>query len=199
MLPLLQLREEVPPTVDGRTLTARICTYDRVYQPTPTLRERIRPGAFRGPIARPAGVLRYRHAGERPGDGDDLSNVHGLVTALREEGGAVLADVHVWEGSDGDKILRLVESEAITGVSMSAVFADSARGRDGVLDVTRISHVNGISLTPTPAYDDAAVLREQAAARRAAAEVEARANAAMREWLDGGRYSGPRPARRPAP
>lgn len=167
MHPFLVLREETPPTVDGRTLTARILTYDRVYTPAPRLRERVRRGALKGPLARPAGVLRYRHAGERPGDADDLASVHGLVTALREQDGAVVADLEVFAGPDGDKLLRLAESGAITGVSMAAVIAESTIGRDGITDIRRISEVNGVSLTPTPAYDDARVLalREARAGR----------------------------------
>lgn len=162
--PLLVLREEAPPEVSGRTLVCRVATYGRVYTISPTLRERVLKGAFKSPLARPGGVLRYRHAGERPGDSDDLSMVHGLVTALREEDGAVFTDVDVFPGSDGDKILRLADSGAITGVSMSAVIAESTRSRDGVVDIRRISQFNGISLTPSNAYDDAQVLalRERA-------------------------------------
>ena len=183
--PLIVLREEAAPTVDGRTLTARICTYDRVYTPEPRLRERIRRGAFKGPLARPAGVLRYRHRGERPGEEDDLANIHGVVVALREDGPSVLADLQVWDGPDGDKILRLVESGAVTGVSMSAVYAEAAKGGDGVLDVTRISQINGVSLTPSPGFDDAAVLRErqERQARRAAIQREIDANARIRATL----------------
>lgn len=178
MLPFLVLRETEPPTLNGRTLTARIATYGRVYEPSPSLRERVVKGAFKAPLARPTGVLRYRHAGERPGESDDLSAVHGLLVALREEGDAVLADLEVFDGQDGDKILRLADSGAITGVSMAAVVAESTKGRDGIVDIRRISHLHGVSLTPTPAYDDARVLalREQNAGR---AERIARARAEL--------------------
>lgn len=161
------LRETEPPTLEGRTLTARIATYGRVYQPSPSLRERVVRGAFKAPLARPTGVLRFRHSGERPGESDDLSNVHGLLVGLREEGNSVLADLEVFDGADGDKILRLADSGAITGVSMSAVVSESTKGRDGIVDIRRISHLHGVSLTPTPAYDDAQVLalREHEAGR----------------------------------
>ena len=43
------LRESTPPAVDGRTLTARIATYGRIYTPTPMLRERVTRGAFKAP------------------------------------------------------------------------------------------------------------------------------------------------------
>ena len=160
------LRESTPPAVDGRTLTARIATYGRIYTPTPTLRERVTRGAFKAPLARPSGVLRYRHNGERPGDTDRLDDVHGLVVGLREDGDAVLAELDVFPGPDGDKILRLADSGAITGVSMAAVIAESSKGADGVVSITRISNLNGVSLTPSPAYEDARVLRDTAAAER---------------------------------
>lgn len=187
MHPFLVLREEEPPTVNGRTLVARIATYDRIYQVSPTLRERVRRGAFKAPMARPTGVLRYRHLGERPGDQDDLASVHGLLTALREDGDSVIAELEVFEGSDGDKILRLAKSGAIGGVSMAAVITDSARGRDGVNDVRRISAVNGVSLTPTPAYDDAKVLalRELESGRAARIEQARKELAAARALLSG--------------
>ena len=165
---LLILRETTPPDVDGRTLTARIATYGRIYTPEPAKRERVIRGAFKSPMARPGGLLRYRHIGERPGDTDSLTDVHGTVTALREDGDAVLAELHVWETENGDKILRLVESGAVTGVSMAALIAESRVAPDGVNDIRRISSLNGVSLTPVPAYDDAQVLREQTS--RAAAE-----------------------------
>ena len=80
----LILREDfddtTAPTVTGRTLTIRIATYGRVYRigqaGRTVLRERIQPGAFKAPLARPTaagGVLRFRHAGERPGEPDELS------------------------------------------------------------------------------------------------------------------------------
>lgn len=162
MHPYLLLREDAPPVVEGRTLTCRICTYDKVYEPSASLRERVRRGAFKAPLARPSGILRYRHIGERPQDDDDLSSVHGLLVGLREEAGAVLADLEVFEGGDGDKLLALVRSGAITGVSMSAIIGESTRGRDGITDIRKVNTLNGVSLTPHPAYSDAMVLtREQ--------------------------------------
>ena len=159
----LILREDAAPQADGRTLICRIATYGRVYRPNPTLRERVLRGAFRGPLARPNGVLRYRHAGERPGDSDDLGLVHGIVRGLHEDGDHVLADVDVFPGPDGDKILALVGSGAVTGVSMAAVVADRAMAADWVVDIRRITQLNGLSLTPSPGYDNAGVLalREQ--------------------------------------
>lgn len=183
MSEFIVLRETEPPTLTGRTLTARIATYGRVYEPTPQLRERVARGAFKGPLARPSGVLRYRHAGERPGDQDDLASVHGLVVALREDGDAVIADLEVFHGSDGDKIIRLADSGAITGVSMAAVVAESTKGRDGITDIRRISQLHGVSLTPSPAYDDAQVLAIREQSTRADRE-KAAGIAAARAELD---------------
>ena len=179
------LRESTPPEVDGRTITARIATYGRIYTPTPTLRERVVRGAFKSPLNRPGGVLRYRHNGERPGETDSLADVFGVVTGLHEDGDAVLADLEVFPGPDGDKILRLVEKRGVTGVSMAAVVAESAKGPDGVLSITRISSLNGVSLTPQPAYDDAQVLAlREARQAQAAAAAQARADiAALRASL----------------
>jgi phage head maturation protease len=178
--------EDAPPTVTGRTLTIRICTYNRVYRTGQSgrtvLRERILPGAFREPLARPRGALRFRHVGERPGDVDSLENFYGVLTALREESSAVLADFEVFPGAREDKLLRLVESGAVTGASMTAVIKGDRKTRDAagpLTDITRISHLDAVSITPKPAYDDAAVIatREQdpdpAAAKRHAQRIAA--------------------------
>lgn len=185
MEPLLILREESAPQVVGRTLTVRLLTFGRVYEPSPTLRERVMPGSFKGPIARPAGVLRYRHAGERPGDADDLSQIHGVVTALRQRDDTLEADAEVFAGPDGDKLLRLAASGAVTGVSMAAVVADASRAADGVIDIRRVSTLNGFSLTPTPAYPDAGLLaiREADEARSARLRAERAANEVARARL----------------
>jgi HK97 family phage prohead protease len=176
--------EDAPPTVAGRTLTIRICTYNRVYRVgqvgRTVLRERVLPGAFREPLARPRGALRFRHIGERPGDVDSLENFYGVLTGLREEGDAVVGDFEVFEGPQEDKLLRLVESGAVTGASMTAVVKGDRKSRDAagpVTDITRIGTLDAVSITPKPAYADAGVIavREQlhtapdpqAAARRA--------------------------------
>lgn len=186
----LILREDLtdtPPTVDGRTLTIRIATYDRIYRVGRAngrvLRERIRPGAFREPLARPRGALRFRHIGERPGDDDSLANFYGVMTTLREDNGALIGDFEVFPGEQEDKLLRLVQTGTITGASMAAVIRTSKRTPDpgGVInDITRIGAIDGVSITPANAYDDARVLavREHdpdAAARRAAKIAEERA------------------------
>jgi hypothetical protein len=189
----LILREDLtdtPPTIAGRTLTVRLATYDRVYtigqKGRQVLRERILPGAFKEPLARPRGALRFRHRGERPGDDDTLGNFYGAMTALREEGGAVIADFEVFAGEAEDKLLRLVQTEAITGVSMSAVVAGSRPARDPrgpITDLTRIRTIDGASLTPSPAYDDAGVLaiREMDLEPPDPAEVAHRAAVLRRE------------------
>lgn len=176
--------EDAPPTVAGRTLTIRICTYNRVYRVgqvgRTVQRERVLPGAFREPLARPRGALRFRHVGERPGDVDSLENFYGVLTGLREEGDAVVGDFEVFTGPQEDKLLRLVQSGAITGASMTAVVKGDRKNRDAagpVTDITRIGTLDAVSITPKPAYDDAGVIavREQlltdpdpqAAARRA--------------------------------
>lgn len=169
----LILREDLtdaPPTVEGRTLTIRLCSYGRIYtigrNGTKAIRERILPGAFKEPLARPRGALRFRHKGERPGEDDDLSNFYGALVGLREEGDSVIGDFEVFAGPSEDKLLRLVETGAITGASMSAVVAESRNSRDPagpLTDIARIRHIDGASITPTPAYDDAGVvaIREQ--------------------------------------
>ncbi len=157
---LLWLREDTAPTVDGRTLVTRVCTYGKAYN-VGGKRERIKAGAFKSPVARPSGLLRYRHIGERPGDLDDPTYVYGSVRVLRDDQGGLIAEADVIDGSRGDHLLSLVTSGAITGVSMSAMVADSHMARDaaGALrEVTRIGQFYGISLTPSPAYEDAGVL-----------------------------------------
>jgi HK97 family phage prohead protease len=157
--------DQTAPTVTGRTLTIRIATYGRVYRIGGTgrqvLRERILPGAFREPLARPRGALRFRHVGERPGDVDSLENFYGVMTALREEDGALLGDFEVFPGAPEDKLLRLVESGAVTGASMTAVIKGDRKARDAagpITDITRVSTIDAVSITPKPAYDDAGVL-----------------------------------------
>lgn len=170
----LILRESEPPTVDGRTIVARIATYGRIYTPTPGARERLQAGAFRGPLARPSGLVRYRHVGERAGDVDDPLHVYGVVRALREADGGVIAECSLAENHRSDHLLSLVGSGAITGVSMSATFSQSRMAPDGVRDIMRVSALHGVSLTPEPAYADAQVLalREAAATRAAAVAAE---------------------------
>lgn len=157
--------EDAPPTVAGRTLTIRIATYNRVYRVGQSgrqvLRERILPGAFREPLARPRGALRFRHIGERPGEDDSLENFYGVLTALREEGDSLVGDFEVFEGPREDKLLRLVESGAVTGASMTAVIKGAKKSRDAagpVTDITRVATLDAVSITPKPAYDDAGVL-----------------------------------------
>lgn len=164
----LILREsltDTPPIVAGRTLTIRIATVGRVYRVGQSgrtvLRERIQPGAFREPLARPRAALRFRHVGERPGDLDDLDNFYGHMVALREEGTAIVGDFEVFAGAREDKLLRLVQSEAITGASMTAVVKGHRVTRDAagsLTEITRIGSLDAVSITPTPAYDDAAVV-----------------------------------------
>lgn len=168
----LILREtlDAPPTVNGRRLTTRIATYGRIYNIGNGL-ERIRRGAFKDALSRPRGALRWRHHGERPGDDDTLENFYGVMTALREDGDAVVAEFDVFDGPREDKLLRLVTSGAVTGVSMAAVVRESERLSSPagmVTEITRIGHLDGVSITPAPAYDDAQVLAVREATRAAA-------------------------------
>lgn len=197
---LLFLREDTAPTVEGRTLVARVCTYGRPYT-VGKQRERIRAGAFKSPLARPGGLLRYRHVGERQGDTDDPSLVYGTVRVLREDAGTLVAEAEVIEGQRGDQLLALASSGAITGVSMSALVSESHMIRDetGPLrEVTRVGQFYGISLTPSPAYPDAGVLvvREDVRvvdveklqrARAETARMRAQLTADMARWGKPGR------------
>lgn len=178
----LILRESEPPTVDGRTVVARIATYNRVYRPAPGQSERIIPGAFKAPLARPAGLVRYRHVGERDGDVDDPLHVYGVVRALREDGAAVIAECQLAENDRADHLLSLIRSGAMAGVSMSATVAQSQQNTDGVRDILRVSALHGVSLTPAPAYHDAQVLalREHDATRTAAVTAEQQYWASLR-------------------
>jgi phage head maturation protease len=156
-----------------------VCTYDRVY-PVAGKRERVRPGAFHGPLERPGGVLRFRHIGERPGDQDDPEYIYGPVRMLRESDGALYAEAEVLDGARGDQLLALVTSKTIRGVSMSATVSESKPARDpagALTDVTRVRTFHGFSLTPTPGYDDAEVLslREEPKQRDLAALAARRA------------------------
>ena len=175
-------REEYqdPPAVEGRTLTLRLATYGRTYtigrNGSRIMRERILGGAFKGPMARPSGVLRFRHIGEKDGDTDSLDNIYGTILRMWQDGDEVLSDWYVEEGDKGDKILRLAPH--IRGASISAKVAESRRAGDGATEIQRFSQFYGASLTSQPAYDDAglvamrqanaeAILREQEANRRA--------------------------------
>lgn len=156
---LLHLREsDAEPTVQGRTLTVRLCTYDKIYTPERGKRERVRAGSWKAPLARPSGLVRFRHVGERPGDLDDPQYIYGPVTVLREVDGTIVAEGDIVTGDRGDHLLALVESKALRGASMSAVVSGSQVTRDGIRDITRIAAFNGFSLTPKPGYDDAEVL-----------------------------------------
>lgn len=187
---LLILREtfDAAPTVEDRTLTIRLATVGRIYtigrDKGKALRERIAPGALKGPLARPAGVLRFRHQGERPGEEDSLAGIHGTMTRMWMDGHEVLSTWEVFPGPEGDKILRV--APAMRGASISAVVSESRVRRDTAgeyTDVTRISQINGASLTPTPAYDDAEVLALRERRRRVTQDGERRAQAAARRLL----------------
>lgn len=185
---LLLLREDTPPEVSGRTIVARVCTYDRVYT-VGGKRERVRAGAFHGPLARPGGLLRFRHIGERPGDQDDPEYIYGPVRVLRDDAGALYAEAEVLDGARGDQLLALVTSKTITGVSMSATVSEAKPGRDPsgpLTDVTRVRTFHGFSMTPSPGYDDAGVqlVREQTRPRDLARVAALRAeNDAVRARL----------------
>lgn len=160
--------DDAPPTVTGRRLTTRIATYGRLYNIGQRRLERIRRGAFKDAMSRPRGALRWRHRGERPGDDDTLEDFYGYMTALREDGDAVIAEFEVFEGPREDKLLTLINSGTVTGVSMSAVVRESERVHTPagpVVDLTRIGQVDAVSITPSPAYDDAQVLALREATR----------------------------------
>jgi hypothetical protein len=178
------------PRITGRTLTIRVATIGRVYTVAESgrtvLRERIPDAeAFREPLARPRGVLRFRHKGEHPGEQDDLANFHGVITGMALRDNAVYADAEVFPGPLEDRLLRLVDTGTITGASMAALIAQSRPGRDSIgplTDIIRIRQVHGISITPENAYDDAGVVAIREAehdparerARQAAREQERR-------------------------
>lgn len=167
MQPLI-LREDLsesPPTLTGRRLRIRVCTYGRVYemgQGRTALRERIQPGAFREPLARPRGALRFRHQGERPGDVDVLENFYGVMTGMDEgDGDALFAEFDVFPGEREDKLLQLIQYGAVRGASMSALIKASKAGRDTrgpLVDIIRVGAVDAVSITPKPGYDDAEVV-----------------------------------------
>lgn len=153
--------DDAPPTVVGRRITTRIATYGRIYTIGRGRRERIRRGAFKDALSRPRAALRWRHEGERPGDEDPLENYYGELIALREVGDALVGDFEVFPGVREDKLLRLVTSGTVTGVSLAAVIRESEKIRTpaGIVEeVTRFGRLDGVSITPTPAYDDAEVL-----------------------------------------
>jgi HK97 family phage prohead protease len=164
--------DDAPPTVVGRRLTTRIATYGRIYSIGGGRRERIRRGAFKDALSRPRAALRWRHYGERPGDDDPLENFYGVMTALREDGDALVADFDVFPGDREDKLLRLVATGTVTGVSLAAVIRESQKvstPTGPVDEIARFGQLDGVSITPSPAYDDAKVL----AVRETRAQIEA--------------------------
>lgn len=180
MQPLLMLRESEAPTVDGRMITARICTYGRVYDIGAGKRERVRVGAFRSPLARPGGVVRFKHVGERPGDVDNPENIYGGVKILREQNGGLYAELELLPGPRADHLLEIVRTGTVSGVSMAATVADAVNLRDsrGVLrEIRRVSQLWGVSITDQPAYDDAEAVALREKERRGridAAQAEVR-------------------------
>lgn len=176
-LRLTELRESLdtaPPAVDGRTITMRVASYDRIYRIGKGRRERIRRGAFRDALSRPRALLRWRHVGEHPGEVDPIDNVFGHMKALREDGDSLVADFEVFPGDRRDVLLSLVESGTVQGVSLAAVIREERRvstPTGPVDDILRFGLLEGVSITPTPAYDDAAVLAVRDATR-AAVEAE---------------------------
>lgn len=196
----LLLREDFAdddqPVVRGRTLTIRVCTYGRVYEVSRAgrtiNREKVAPGAFKEPLARPRGVLRFRHIGEHDGEPDALENFHGVLKGMVENDGSVYGDFEVFEGEREDRLLKLVESGGITGASMSGIVKADRKTRDAkgpITEILRISPFNGMSITPANAYDDAGVvaIREKPSAK----DGEARADRikAERKYWDGARSS----------
>ena len=188
----LILREELddaPPELAGSTLRIRICTYGRVYRVgrsgLTVMRERVQPGAFKEPLARPRGALRFQHRGERPGDDDVLENFYGVLTKLVERDGSVFGEFEVFPGDREDKLLRLVQSGAVTGASMTAVIKASKPGRDSrgpLTDITRIGALDAVSITPKPAYDDAQVVATRELDTKLAHANRASMIAAERAW-----------------
>lgn len=176
----LILRESLddqPPTVSGRHLTIRIATYNRVYDIGRGQRERILRGAFKDAQSRPRGALRYAHRGEHEGEIDSLDNFHGVMTNVTEEGDHVIAEFDVFEGPTEDKLLRIVNAGAVRGASLAAVIRESRMTRTPagpVREITRFGQLDGVSITPSPAYDDAEILavRERLQAREARIRAE---------------------------
>lgn len=171
MMQRLILREsldDAPPIVTGRRITTRIATYNRVYRIGGGRQERIRRGAFKDALSRPRAALRWRHHGERPGDDDPLENYYGELVALREDGDALVGDFDVFPGEREDKLLRLVTSGTVRGVSLAAVIRESqpVRTPTGMVEeIARFGRLDGVSITPEPAYDDAEVLAVRDARR----------------------------------
>lgn len=151
---------EDPPAVEGRTIDLRVATYDRIYDVGPR-KERVRPGAFKDALSRPRALLRWRHGGERPGEQDSISLVFGEMRALREQGNALHGTFEVFDGPERDVMLRLVKSGTVTGVSLAAVIREErpvSTPAGVVYDILRFGTLDGVSITPTNAYDDAEVL-----------------------------------------
>jgi hypothetical protein len=192
----LTLREEYEPgdgpRVVGRNIIIRIATIGRLYKPQlqpdgTMIRERIPDvSAFKEPLARPRGVLRFRHKGEHPGEPDDIDNFHGVMTGMAAHDGAVYADFEVFPGEREDKILKLIGAGAVTGASMAATVRDSRIVHDAsgpIKEILRIPLVSGVSITPSPGYDDAGVIAVRESTP-AAAKARLDAIAKERQALD---------------
>lgn len=102
----------------------------------------------------------YANFEHQPG----IAGLVGRGVALREDSDALYGSFRIFEGSDGDKTLSLVNEGALDGISFEAIFKKSVRTAEGVVRRVR-AHLDAVAFCRFPAYQSAQVLgvREEAA------------------------------------
>jgi HK97 family phage prohead protease len=159
--------------VKGRTLLLACVPFD-----TPTwvsdggdpYREEFAPGAFRH-VDPTRTQLRYRHSG-------DLLDRLGAGRSLTEDGGWLIGEFQVAKGQRGDRLIDLVDSGDLRGVSVGfdpGVDQTRADADGDIVRRVRVKRLPEVSLVDQPAYAEAAVVavREEQARLRAWQEFQA--------------------------
>jgi HK97 family phage prohead protease len=146
---LMELRR-VDPT--ERVVVGVVAPYDEVSYLTPHIEgERIRRGAFARSIAhhRRAGIPLLRN--------HDMTTVMGYSTAFDDDDSGLVGTFRINEGDQGDTLLTDIRNGYLNGLSVGFQTIQSARGTDGVREVTeaRLVEVSSVGLA---AYEGAAML-----------------------------------------
>lgn len=160
---------------DGRTLELACVPFDApawVDDGDGPYREVFRRGAF-SHITRAANRVELRYAHRQDGA------PYGFGMELREDADYLRGVFRVAPSEDGDRLLGLVRDDQLQGVSVGYLPGVDRDGGDAdgpLVERVRVKRLAEVSLTPSPAYEDARVLalREAAEdARRTAVAVEA--------------------------
>jgi HK97 family phage prohead protease len=146
---LMELRRVDPVE---RVVVGVVAPYDEISYLTPHIEgERIRRGAFARSIAhhRRAGIPLLRN--------HDMQLVMGYSSGFADEDDGLVGTFKINEGDQGDTLLTDVRHGYLNGLSVGFQTIQSARGTDGVREVTEARLVE-VSMCGLPAYEGAALL-----------------------------------------